>query len=133
MVYVLSWLAVVALLAFDLGVRHKDDKEIGVSESLLPSAGCISVALIFGAKVWWSPGTQSGVDYDAGFMIEKSLSMDNVFVIALIFTFFAIPRQHERRVLFWVLLDAIVRRASMRSSASRHRCSWPWCWRSSST
>lgn len=93
MFYVLSWLAVVSLLAFDLSVLHKDDKEIGVRESLLLSAGCISVALIFGAWVWWSLGAQSGVDYDTGVMIENSLSMDNVFVIALIFTFFAIPRQ----------------------------------------
>jgi tellurite resistance protein TerC len=99
---------VVALLAFDLGVLHKDDKEIGVRESLLLSAGYISVALIFGAWVWWYLGAQSGMDYYTGFMIEKSLSMDNVFVIALIFSFFAIPRQYQHRVLFWGILGVIV-------------------------
>ena len=104
---------VVALLAFDLGVLHKDDHEIGVRESLLLSAGYISVALIFGAWVWWYLGAQSGMDYYTGFMIEKSLSMDNVFVIALIFSFFAIPRQYQHRVLFWGILGVIVLRAIM--------------------
>jgi len=104
---------VVALLAFDLGVLHKDDHEIGVRESLLLSAGYIGVALAFGAWVWWYMGAQSGMDYYTGFMIEKSLSMDNVFVIALIFTFFAIPRQYQHRVLFWGILGVIVLRAIM--------------------
>jgi tellurite resistance protein TerC len=104
---------VVALLAFDLGVLHKDDKEIGVRESLLLSAGYISVAMIFGAWVWWYLGAQSGMEYYTGFLIEKSLSMDNVFVIALIFTYFAIPRQYQHRVLFWGILGVIVLRAIM--------------------
>ena len=104
---------VASLLAFDLGVLHKDDHEIGVRESLLLSAGYISVALIFGAWVWWYLGAQSGVAYYTGFMIEKSLSMDNVFVIALIFSFFAIPRQYQHRVLFWGILGVIVLRAIM--------------------
>jgi tellurite resistance protein TerC len=104
---------VVALLAFDLGVLHKDDKEIGVRESLLLSAGYIGAALIFGAWVWWYLGAQSGMDYYTGFLIEKSLSMDNVFVIALIFSFFAIPRQYQHRVLFWGILGVIVLRAIM--------------------
>jgi tellurite resistance protein TerC len=104
---------VVALLVFDLGVLHKDDHEIGVRESLLLSGGYISVALIFGAWVWWYMGAQSGMDYYTGFMIEKSLSMDNVFVIALIFSFFAIPRQYQHRVLFWGILGVIVMRAIM--------------------
>ncbi len=104
---------VVALLAFDLGVLHKQDREIGVRESLLLSAGYISVALVFGAGVWWYLGAQSGIDYLTGFMIEKSLSMDNVFVIALIFSFFAIERQYQHRVLFWGILGVIVLRAGM--------------------
>ena len=111
------WLAfigiVVTLLAFDLGVLHRDDHEIGVRESLLLSGGYIAVALAFGAWVWWYLGAQSGMDYYTGFMIEKSLSMDNVFVIALIFSFFAIPRQYQHRVLFWGILGVIVLRAIM--------------------
>ena len=104
---------VAALLAFDLGVLHKDDHEIGVQESLLLSAGYITIALLFGAWVWWYLGAQSGMAYYTGFMIEKSLSMDNVFVIALIFGFFAIPRKYQHRVLFYGILGVIVLRAVM--------------------
>jgi tellurite resistance protein TerC len=110
----LGFLAVVvALLAFDLGVLHRDEHEIEVRESLLLSAGYIAAALLFGAWVWWYLGPQSGMDYYTGFLIEKSLSMDNVFVIALIFSFFAIPRRYQHRVLFWGILGVIVLRAIM--------------------
>ncbi|MEQ1683393.1 MAG: TerC family protein [Burkholderiaceae bacterium] len=104
---------VLALLSLDLGVLHKDDREIGVRESLLLSAGYISMGLLFGAWVWWYFGSQSGMDYLTGFMIEKSLSMDNVFVIAIIFGFFAIPRAYQHRVLFWGIMGVIVLRALM--------------------
>lgn len=104
---------VVTLLALDLGVLHKNDKEIEVKESLFLSAGYISVALLFGAWVWWYLGATSGMEYFTGFMIEKSLSMDNVFVIAMIFTYLAIPRLYQHRVLFWGILGVIVLRAIM--------------------
>ena len=111
------WLAfvgvVVTLLAFDLGVLHRDDKEIEVKESLLLSAGYFSVALLFGGWVWWYFGAQSGTEYFTGFLIEKSLSMDNVFVIALIFTYLSIPRVYQHRVLFWGILGVIALRAIM--------------------
>ena len=104
---------VVTLLAFDLGVLHKDDHEIEVKESLYLSAGYISVALLFGTWVWWYLGATSGMEYFTGFLIEKSLSMDNVFVIAMIFTYLAIPRLYQHRVLFWGILGVIVLRAIM--------------------
>jgi tellurite resistance protein TerC len=104
---------VVTLLVLDLGVLHKDDREIEVKESLLLSAGYISIAVGFGVWVWWFLGAQSGTEYFTGFLIEKSLSMDNVFVIALIFSYFAIPRQYQHRVLFWGILGVIVLRAIM--------------------
>lgn len=112
-----SWLlflgVVVALLAFDLGVLHKEEREIGVRESLLLSAGYIAAAMVFGGWIWWQMGSESGMAYYTGFLIEKSLSMDNVFVIALIFTYFAIPRLYQHRVLFWGILGVIVLRAIM--------------------
>jgi tellurite resistance protein TerC len=104
---------VVLLLVFDLGVLHKDQREIEVSESLWLSAGYISVALLFGAWIWSHLGAASGMAYYTGFLIEKSLSMDNVFVIALIFSYFAIPRKYQHRVLFWGILGVIVLRALM--------------------
>lgn len=104
---------VVVLLALDLGVLHRKEREIGIRESLWLSGGYISVALIFGAWVWWHLGAQSGMEYLTGFVIEKSLSMDNVFVIALIFGYFAVPREYQHRVLFWGILGVIVLRAIM--------------------
>lgn len=104
---------VVALLAFDLGVLHRDNHEIGVRESLLLSGGYISAALLFGAWVWWRLGSDSGMDFYTGFLIEQSLSIDNVFVIALILGMFNIPRQYQHRVLFWGVLGVIVLRAIM--------------------
>ena len=104
---------VVTLLALDLGVLHKNDREIEVRESLLLSGGYISISTLFGVWVWWYLGAQSGTEYFTGFLIEKSLSMDNVFVIALIFTYFSIPRVYQHRVLFWGILGVIVLRAVM--------------------
>ncbi len=101
------------LLAFDLGVLHKGQKEIGVRESLLLSAFYIALGLGFGAFVWLQLGEQAGIEYVTGFIIEKSLAMDNVFVIATIFSFLAIPRQYQHRVLFWGILGVIVLRAVM--------------------
>ena len=111
------WLAfvavVVVLLAFDLGILHKDNREIEVRESLLLSAFYIALGVGFGAFVWLQLGRQSGIEYLTGFVVEKSLAMDNVFVIAMIFGFFAIPRQYQHRVLFWGILGVIVLRAIM--------------------
>jgi tellurite resistance protein TerC len=104
---------VVTLLAFDLGVLHRDDREIGIRESLVLSAGYIGAALLFGGWLWWQLGAGSGIEYFTGFVIEKSLSIDNVFVIAMIFSFFAVPRQYQHRVLFWGILGVIVLRAIM--------------------
>jgi tellurite resistance protein TerC len=111
------WLAfvaiVVTLLALDLGVLHKKQREIGVTESLVLSAVYMGLGMAFGGWVWWYLGQTAGLQYITGFVIEKSLAMDNVFVIAMIFTYFAIPRQYQHRVLFWGILGVIVLRAIM--------------------
>ena len=110
----LTFIAIVAaLLAFDLGVLHRDQREIGVRESLWLSSGYIAVAVAFGGWLWWQLGAERGVEYFTGFLIEKSLSIDNVFVIALIFGYFAIPPHLQHRVLFWGILGVIVLRAIM--------------------
>jgi len=102
---------VVVLLAFDLGVLHRKEREIPVGESLALSAGYIAVALLFGAWVWWSMGAQPGIDYLTGYFVEKSLSLDNVFVISLIFATLAVPRSLQHRVLFYGILGVVVMRA----------------------
>jgi len=104
---------VVSLLAFDLGVLHSDQREIGVGESLWLSAGYIGVAMLFGLGLWWQGGSEAGVAYFTAFFVEKSLSLDNVFVISMIFTYFAVPRVYQHRVLFWGILGVIVLRAIM--------------------
>lgn len=68
---------------------------------------------MFGGWVWWYLGEKAGLEYVTGFVIEKSLAMDNVFVIAMIFSYFAIPRQYQHRVLFWGILGVIILRAIM--------------------
>ena len=111
------WLAfmgiVVVLLALDLGVLHRKQREIGVRESLALSAGYIALGLGFGGWVSWYLGQTAGLQYITGFVIEKSLAMDNVFVIAMIFSYFAIPRLYQHRVLFWGILGVIILRAIM--------------------
>jgi len=104
---------VIALLAFDLGILNKTDHEIGVSESLRLSALYISLGVAFGGFVWYQLGAQSAAEYLTAFVVEKTLALDNVFVIALIFTYFAIPRIYQHRVLFWGILGVIVLRGIM--------------------
>lgn len=104
---------VIALLAFDLGVLHRDNHVIGVKESLLMSAGYIALGLLFGVWVWSELGSELGIAYMTGFVVEKTLALDNVFVIAMIFAYFAIPSQYQHRVLFWGILGVIVLRAIM--------------------
>ena len=113
---------VVFLLAFDLGVLNKKDKELGVSESLWLSAFYIAIAMAFGAYIWWAfetgrlvteDGMHAGIAFFTGYFIEKSLSIDNVFVISLIFTYFAIPRAYQYRALVWGILAVIVLRGIM--------------------
>ena len=104
---------VVSLLALDLGVFHRTEREIGIRESLMLSAFYITLGLGFGGWVWWQLGETAALNYVTGFVVEKSLAMDNVFVIAMIFTYFAIPRLYQHRVLFWGILGVIVLRAIM--------------------
>jgi len=104
---------VLTILSLDLGLLHKDQKEIGVGESLKLSAGYFALAVAFGGWVWWSMGAQAGMEYYTGFMVEWSLSLDNVFAISMIFTYFAVPRKYQHRVLFWGILGVIVMRGVM--------------------
>ncbi|MBO0131196.1 TerC family protein [Agrobacterium burrii] len=104
---------VLGLLALDLGVLHKNSKEIGIRESLLMSGFYIAIGLAFGGWIWYQSGQQSAMEYITGFVVEKSLAMDNIFIIAMIFSYFAIPRQYQHRVLLWGILGVIVLRGIM--------------------
>ena len=104
---------VAALTAFDLGFLHKEDKEMGIGESLKLTAFYISIALAFGVWVWMAKGAEMGMQYYTGFFIEKALSIDNVFVISLIFTYFAIPNKYQYRALLWGIIAVIILRGIM--------------------
>ncbi len=124
------WLAfigiVITLLVIDLGVLHREQREIGVRESLILSSVYIALGLTFGAWVWWYLGETAGMQYVTGFVIEKSLAMDNVFVIAMIFTYFSVPRIYQHRVLFWGILGVIVLRAIMIGLGAAIVSEWSW-------
>ncbi|MHA6493167.1 TerC family protein [Pseudomonas borbori] len=111
------WLAFIAivlgLLVFDLGVLHRDQHVIEMRESLLLYSGYFGVGVAFGGWVWWQLGASKALEFYTGFLIEQSLSMDNVFVMAMILGFFGIPRIYQHRVLFWGILGVIVLRAIM--------------------
>ena len=118
---------VAGLLAFDLGLLHKDkNHEIGVKESLLLTAFYFSLGLVFGGWVWWYLGPQAGQEYVAGLVVEKSLSMDNVFVIAVILTALNIPRAAQHRVLVWGIPAAVLLRGLMigLGAALVHQAAW---------
>ncbi|MES2895419.1 MAG: TerC family protein [Pseudomonadota bacterium] len=122
-----SFLAlVVVLLVLDLGVLHRKHRDIGVRESLLMSLGYLSLGVGFGGWVWFTLGAQSGIEYLTGFVVEKSLAMDNVFVIAMIFGYFAIPQKYQHRVLFWGILGVIVLRAIMIAGGAALVAEFSW-------
>ena len=104
---------VATLLILDLGVLHKKNTEIGVAESLKLSGFYFTLAMLFGGWVTWQMGATSGLEYYTGFFVEWSLSLDNVFAISMIFTYFAVPRKYQHRVLFWGILGVIVMRGLM--------------------
>jgi tellurite resistance protein TerC len=106
-------LFVVALLALDLGLLHRGSKEITVRHALLLSLGYVCLALIFAAGMFVFMGQTAGFQFLTGYLIEKSLSVDNIFVFVLIFTHFAVPPQYQYRVLFWGILGALVLRATL--------------------
>ena len=104
---------VLALTAFDLGVLHKEDRAMGIGESLKLTAFYVAIALAFGAWIWIERGADLGMKYYTGFFIEKALSIDNVFVISLIFTYFASPVQYQYRALLWGIIAVIFLRGIM--------------------
>lgn len=111
--WILFLSVVLILLIVDLGWFHKKDKEIGFKESLWMSACYIALAFLFGLWIWHQLGFQSFAEYMTGFLVEKSLALDNIFLISLIFTSLSIPLKYQHRVLFWGILGVIVLRGIM--------------------
>lgn len=110
-----AWIAfnvfVLAMLALDLGVFHRKAHTVKVKEALLWSAVWISLALIFNLVVWQWRGPEAGMQFLTGYLIEKALSVDNIFVFLMIFAYFKVPTLYQHKVLFWGILGALAMRA----------------------
>jgi len=123
------WVALIAgilaMLALDL-FMHRDAHIIGVKEAAVWSAIWVAVAIAVGGLIWWAYGMEFGLQYFAGYVIEKSLAIDNVFVWAMIFSYFAVPRQYQHRVLFYGVLGALVFRAIFIAAGSVLIASFAW-------
>ena len=102
---------VLAMLALDLGVFHRKSHTVGMKEALTWSGVWIALALLFNAGVWYWRGPDQGLTFLTGYVVELSLSVDNLFVFLLIFAYFKVPTQYQHKVLFWGILGALLMRA----------------------
>jgi len=102
---------ILGMLALDLGVLNRKPHVVRPREALLWTLLWVSVALAFNAFVYFRFGPQAGLEFLTGYLIEKALSVDNIFVFLIIFSYFSVPPEHQHRVLFWGVLGAIVLRA----------------------
>ncbi|MGW4525404.1 TerC family protein [Amycolatopsis sp. NPDC004378] len=124
-----AWAAVLGvillMLAVDL-VAHRKAHVVGVREALAWSGVWVALGVAFGVVVWWVWGAEFAGQYFAGYVIEKSLAVDNVFVFAIIFGYFAVPREHQHRVLFYGVIGALVFRAVFIAAGSALLASFAW-------
>ncbi|MBL8978496.1 MAG: TerC/Alx family metal homeostasis membrane protein, partial [Gemmatimonadetes bacterium] len=102
-----------SLMVLDLGILNRKSHVLGHREALTWSASIVSLALLFGVFLWWQVGSKTALEYYAGYLIELSLSVDNLFVFLMIFQYFAVPAELQPRVLKWGIFGAIIMRAIM--------------------
>lgn len=112
-----GWIAfnlfILMLLALDLGVFHRKSHAVSTKEAALWTVVWISIALIFNAGVYYFAGRDAGLQFLTGYLLEKSLSVDNIFVFVLLFNLFAVPPVYQHRLLFWGVLGALVMRGAL--------------------
>ncbi len=113
LMWVCFGIAVVVLLFLDLFLFNRKNEVPSFAHTLWVCAAYIGAGLLFGVFVWYEEGTKKAMEYFTGFLVEKSLSMDNIFVMSVIFSSLGVPRIYQHRVLFWGILGAIVMRALM--------------------
>lgn len=106
-------LFVLAMLALDLGVFHRKAHVVSIRESIIWTLVWIALAMVFNFGIAHYMGNAKALEFFTGYVIEKSLSVDNIFVIALLFSYFSVPSKHQHRVLFWGILGALLMRAAM--------------------
>ncbi|HEX5869308.1 MAG TPA: TerC family protein [Longimicrobium sp.] len=118
--------AVLAMLALDLGVFHRKAHAVSLREASAWTAVWVSLALLFNAGIWYFAGRQPALEFLTGYLVEKSLAVDNIFVIALIFSYFAVPAAYQHRVLFWGILGALVMRGAFIAAGAYVLHQWHW-------
>lgn len=111
LMWIVFCLTVLILLALDLGVFHRKSQQIAVKEAMIWSIIWIAVAAIFNVLVYFWHGQETAVEFAAAYIVERTLSVDNLFVFLLIFSYFKVPARYHYRVLFWGILAALVLRA----------------------
>jgi len=111
LIWILFNLFVLAMLALDLGVFHRKTHEVKVKEALIWSAVWIALALVFNVILYFWQGHEKALEYLTGYLIEKSLSVDNLFVFIMIFSYFGVEARYQHKVLFWGIVGALVMRA----------------------
>ena len=101
---------VLGMLAVDLGVFHRKAHEVSLREATAWSVVWVTLAMVFNGWIWYTWGKGPALEFLTGYLIEKSLSVDNIFVFVMLFTYFAVPRLYQHRVLFWGILGALLMR-----------------------
>jgi len=117
---------ILAMLALDLGVFHRKAHAVSLRESLTWTFVWVALALAFNAGVWHYAGPAKALEFFTGYLIEKSLSVDNVFVFALLFSYFAVPPKYQHKVLFWGILGALILRAVMIAAGAALIAKFAW-------
>lgn len=114
------------VLVLDLGFFQKKIHETSIKEALVQSAAWIALALLFNVWIFFEKGQEASVNFLTGYLLEKSLSIDNLFIFLLIFSYFKVPRRYQHRILFWGILGAILMRALFIGAgvALIHRFEW---------
>ena len=117
---------VLAMLALDLGVFHRKSHVVSTREAIAWTVAWITLAMLFNLGIWHYAGAEKALEFTAGYLIEYSLSVDNIFVFALLFSYFAVPAQYQHRVLFWGILGALIMRAIMIAAGSVLIAKFAW-------
>lgn len=108
--WILFWVVVILALGLDLFMLNKHHGYVSIKDASVMVVAWVSLALCFGGVIWWASGTQSALEFFTGYVIEYSLSIDNMFVFIMIFTYFAVAKDHQPKVLLWGILGAIAMR-----------------------
>lgn len=108
--WILFWVVVITALGLDLFILNKHHGHVSIKDASVMVAAWVTLALCFGGVIWFASGAQSALEFFTGYVIEYSLSIDNMFVFIMIFTYFAVPKDHQPKVLLWGILGAVIMR-----------------------